>query len=61
MGDSYKIDGNPDIGFRVIDDDAGPLTGRHPTEAGARAAAGLDKNTAPEPVKRGPGRPKKSD
>lgn len=57
----YTIDGNTDIGFRVIDENGGPLTGRHPSEDAARAAAGVEKKNEPEPVKRGPGRPKKSE
>lgn len=39
---AHTIEGNDTIGYRVIDDTVGALTGRKKTEADARAAAGLE-------------------
>lgn len=55
---AISIEGNTTIGFRVIDEDLGALTGRKRTEKDAYAAAGIDpkprgraaKQTANEPT-----------
>jgi hypothetical protein len=39
---SHTVDGNSDIGFRVIDDESGlPMSGRKPTTKDALDAAGI--------------------
>lgn len=39
---SHRIEGNNEIGFRVIDEESGlPLTGRKPTAQAALDAAGI--------------------
>lgn len=45
----YKIEGNDTIGYRVVDDERGALTGRKATEADALAIAGVEA----EPKRRG--------
>ena len=42
---AYTIEGNETNGFRVVDDKAGALTGRKPTEQAALDAAGIKKPT----------------
>ena len=53
----YTIEGSDLHGFRVIDDKAGPLTGRHSSEGAALAAAGIKA----EPKARGRKPAEKSD
>ena len=38
----FKIEGNDTIGYRVVDDEAGPLTGRKATEQEALKVAGVE-------------------
>ena len=38
---AHTIEGNATVGFRVVDDERGPLTGRKRTEQDALEAAGL--------------------
>lgn len=42
---AHTIDGNPTIGYRVIDEAAGPITGRKKTPEDALAAAGIKKQS----------------
>jgi hypothetical protein len=39
----FKIEGNDTIGYRVVDDEAGALTGRKATEQDALKVAGIEK------------------
>lgn len=48
----YTIEGSADAGFRVIDDESGPLTGRKATEADALAAAGVKAEPKKAPAKK---------
>jgi hypothetical protein len=38
---AHTVEGNDTVGYRVIDSEAGPLTGRKPTHDDALSAAGL--------------------
>ena len=47
---AHTIDGNPTIGYRVIDEANGPITGRKKTPADALASAGIKPPQAKKPA-----------
>lgn len=45
---AHEVEGNDDAGYRVVDPEVGPLTGRHKTkEAALKAAKGEAPKKAP--------------
>lgn len=43
---AHTVEGNDAVGYRVLDDDGNPLTGRKATEQDALDTAGIKKNPA---------------